>query len=79
MPNSLTSFKRRGAVLAGMLAACVVLVQCTSALPPPAATSSPAVIPSPSAASPSASAPPAPAGGFVEPITAAELGATWRP
>ena len=77
--SQLTSFKRRGAVLAEMLAAGVVLVQCTSALPPPAATPSPAVTPSPSAASSSASAPPAPAGGTVEPVTAAELGASWRP
>src|ERR1700740_849406 len=96
--SQLTSFKRRGAVLAEMLAAGVVLVQCTSALPPPAATPSPAVMPSPSAASSSASAPPAPAvlpspsapsssasappapaGGTVQPVTAAELGATWRP
>jgi D-alanyl-D-alanine carboxypeptidase len=102
--SQLTSFKRRGAVLAEMLAACVVLVQCTPALAPPAATPSPAVmpspsaasssasalpplaappspavIPSPSAASSSASAPPAPAGGTVEPVTATELGATWRP
>ena len=77
--SQLTSFKRRGAVLAEILAASVVLVQCTSALPAPPATPSPAVIPSPSAASSSASAPPAPAGGTVEPVTAAELGATWRP
>jgi hypothetical protein len=78
--SQLTSFKRRGAVLAEMLAAVVVLVQCTSALPPPAATPSSAVMPSPSAAASSASEPPAqPAGGSVEPVTAAELGASWRP
>jgi len=97
--SQLTSFKRRSAVLAEMLAAGVALVQCTSALPPPAATPSPAVTASPSAASSSAasssaasssaasssaasssaSAPPAPVGGTVEPVTAAELGATWRP
>jgi len=77
--SQLTSFKRRGAVLAAMLAAGVVLVQCTSALPPPAATPSPAVMPSPSAASSSASAPPAPAGRTGEPVTAAELGTSWRP
>jgi hypothetical protein len=77
--SQLTSFKRRGAVLAEMLAAGIVLVQCTSAPPPPAATPSPAVIPSRSAASSSTSAPPAPAGGTVEPVTAAELGASWRP
>jgi hypothetical protein len=77
--SQLTPFKRRGAVLAAMLAAGVVLVQCTSALPPPAATPSPAVMPSPSAASSSASARPAPAGGTGEPVTAAELGTSWRP
>ncbi len=77
--------ERRGAVLAELLAACVVLVQCTAAPPPPMATpSSPALISSPSPASPpaassSASTPPAPAGGTVEPVTAAELGTTWRP
>jgi hypothetical protein len=76
--SQLTSFKRRGAVLAEMLAAGVVLVQCTSALPPPAATPSPAVTPSPSAASSSASALPAPASGTVQPVTADELGTTWR-
>ncbi len=73
-----THLKRRGAVLAEMLAAGVVLVQCTSALPPPAASPSPAITRSPPAAS-SYSAPPAPAGGTVEPVTAAELGASWRP
>ena len=89
----MTLFERRGAVLAEMLAAAVVLVQCSAGQPPPAATPSPAARPSPSAASSSAaspsasappaassaSAPPAPAGGTVEPVTAAELGATWRP
>ncbi|MGO9154664.1 MAG: M15 family peptidase, partial [Mycobacterium sp.] len=75
----MTAFERRGAVLAEMLAAAVVLVHCTAGQPPPAATPSPAVTPSPSVASSSASAPPAPAGGTVEPVTAAELGASWRP
>jgi D-alanyl-D-alanine carboxypeptidase len=71
--------------MAQMLAAGVVLVQCTSAPSPPAATPSPAVEPSravtasPSATSSSSSASPAPAGATVEPVTAAELGATWRP
>jgi hypothetical protein len=78
--SQLTSFKRRVAVLAGMLAAGVVLVQCTAALPPLAATPSPSVTPSPSAAaSSSASAPPAPADATGRPVTAAELGASWRP
>jgi len=55
------------AVLAEILAASIVLVQCAGAPPPP-------VTPSPSA-----SAPPAPAVGTVKPVTAAELGASWRP
>jgi hypothetical protein len=57
-----------------MIAAGAVLVQCTAAPPPLAATASP-----PAAPSSSASAPPAPAGATVAPVTAAELGATWRP
>ena len=75
----LTRFERRGAAVAGMLAACLVLVQCTAAQPPPAATPTRSATPSPSAAAPSASAPSAPAGGTVEVVTAAELGASWRP
>lgn len=70
---------RGGAAAAGMLAACLVLVQCTAAHSPPAATPSRSATASPSAAVPSASAPPAPAGETVQPVTAAELGATWRP
>ena len=78
-------FKRRGAVLAEMLGASLLLVQCTVVPPPHAATPSPSATPSSSiAASPSAvasspSAPPAPPGATVESVTAAELGATWRP
>ena len=68
--------QRWGVALAGPLLAVVVLVQCGSPTPPPAATSSTAVTPSPS---PSAAAAPAPAGATVEPVTAAELGTTWRP
>ncbi|MGO8964566.1 MAG: M15 family peptidase, partial [Mycobacterium sp.] len=75
----MTPFERRGAVLAQMLAAGVVLVQCTAGQPPPAPAPSAAVTKPPSAASSSASAPAAPAGGTVEPVTAAELGASWRP
>jgi hypothetical protein len=61
-------------VLVGMMVAGVMLVQCTAALPPLVAR------PSPSAPSSSASAPPAaPAGGSVQPVTAADLGASWRP
>ena len=83
--SQLTSFNRRGAVLAEMLTAVVVLVQCTAATPPPAATPSRSATPpssatpsSSGAASSSASAPPA-LDPTVEPVTAAELGATWRP
>jgi len=72
-------FERRGAAVAGMLAACLTLVQCTAAQPPPAATPSGSARPSPSAAASSASVPSAPAGATVEPVTAAELGESWRP
>ena len=65
---------RRGAVLAEMLAAIVVLVQCSAPPPPHADTPSPSVT-----ASPSADEPPAPVGATVEPVTVAELGASWRP
>ena len=82
----MTPFERRRVVLAEMLVAVVVLVQCAAAPPPHAATPSPAVAPPPTvtpsptaAATSSAGAPPAPAGGVVEPVTAAELGTTWRP
>ena len=74
------SFERRVAVLAQVLAAVVVLVQCTAAPPPHAATPSPSVTPSSSAAAASsASAPPAPAVATVQGVTAGELGATWQP
>jgi hypothetical protein len=73
------SFKRVG-VPAQMLAAVVVLVQCSAAAPPQAATPSPSLTPSSSAAAASsASAPPAPVATAVQPVTATELGATWRP
>lgn len=77
--SQLTRFERRGAAVGGMLAACLVLVQCTAGPPPHAATPSPSTPPvSPPAAAP-ASPPPAPAGATVEPVTAADLGTTWRP
>jgi hypothetical protein len=72
-------FQRPGALLAEVLAAGVVLVQCTAA-PPHAAAPPPSATPSWSAAaSSSASPPPAPAGATVEPVSAGELGTTWRP
>jgi hypothetical protein len=71
--SQLTSSMRWVAVLVGMMAAGVLLVQCTAAPPPPVAR------PSPSAIASSAASPPAPAGGTVHPVTAAELGASWRP
>lgn len=81
----MTHFGRRGAVLAEMLTACVVLVHCTGG-PPQPATSLQAVTPSPSsaptlsiAAPSSASASPSPAAATEEPVTAAELGTSWRP
>ena len=72
---------RRIAALAVLATASAALMQCTSAPPPPPATSPPSVArPSPSfPAPPSASAPPAPAAATVHPVTAAELGASWRP
>lgn len=56
------------AVLAAT-AAGFVLVQCTGVPPPPAATPSP----------PAAPSPPAHSGPTVAPVTAADLGASWRP
>lgn len=57
-----------------MIAAAAVLVQCTTAPPPPAAASPPSAV-----ASTSESPPPPPAGATVDPVTAADLGASWRP
>jgi hypothetical protein len=51
-----------------------VLVQCSSARPPPAATSPPSV----GQSSPSATRPP-PAAPTIQPVTAADLGPSWRP
>ncbi|HEX5253191.1 MAG TPA: M15 family metallopeptidase [Mycobacterium sp.] len=53
------------------MAATLTATQCTAASPPPAARSSSAA----SSAGPSS----APAGSNVRPVTAAELGASWRP
>jgi len=76
----LRSFERRGVALAEALAAVVVLVGCAGAPPPRAATPSPSAAPSSSAAATSsARPPPAPVAKTVEPVTAAELGTTWRP
>lgn len=78
----MTPLGRRGALLAEVLAAAALLVQCTTAPPPRAATPSPSVAPSPApsiAVSSSADPPPPPARETVERVTAAELGATWRP
>jgi hypothetical protein len=57
-----------------MMAAGVVLAQCSAAPPPLVAGPS-----SSATASSAATAPPAPAGGTVQPVNAAELGASWRP
>ena len=51
-----------------------MLLQCTAAPPLSAVTPSPPATPSASV-----SAPPAPAGATVAPVTAVELGASWRP
>ena len=70
-----TLVRRSVAALAVMTAASVVPVQCTAAPPPPAAGPPPTP-----AASPPASAPPAPTDPpTIDPVTAAELGASWRP
>ena len=62
-----------------MTAASVVLVQCTAAPPPPAAGPPPPPAASPPASAPPV-APPAPADPpAIDPVTAAELGASWRP
>jgi hypothetical protein len=66
--------RRWVAVLVGMTAAGVVLVQCTAARPPHLASPS-----SSAAGSSAAGAPPPSAGGTVQPVTPAELGASWRP
>lgn len=68
----MTSGRRWVAVLAGMMAAGATLTQCTAAPAPPAAR--------PSSTASSAAAPSsAPAAGNVRPVTAAELGPSWRP
>lgn len=68
-------FRRRLAVMAEMTAAAAVIVRCATppAGAPPAATSPAAP------ASPSVTAPPTSAGSTVHPVTAVELGASWRP
>lgn len=68
------SVKRRGAVLAELLAASVVLVQCSTA--PAHQSSTPP--PSRAASSPAAAAPP-PAAATVQPVSAADLATTWQP
>jgi len=62
----LTSGRRWVAVLAGTLTAGTTLTQCGAAPPPPATR-------------PSSTASSAAAGSDVRPVTAAELGASWRP
>jgi hypothetical protein len=71
--RQVTSFTRRVAVLAEMIAAGAMLLQCTAAPPHLAAPPSPSIVTS------SVSVPPAPAGATVQPVTAADLGASWRP
>jgi D-alanyl-D-alanine carboxypeptidase len=75
---------RRIAALAVAATAGAVLVQCTSPPPPPAATSPPSVAEqSPSAPVPPPAPPPAtspaPAPATIEPVSAVDLGPTWRP
>ena len=61
-------------MLVSVMAAGVMLVQCTATLPHPVAGPPPS-----GTASSAASALPAPSGGTVQPVTAAELGTSWRP
>ena len=68
-----TTFRRRVAVLAEIIAAGAALPQCTTASPHLVATPSQSIVAS------SASPPAAPAGVSVGSVTAAELGASWRP
>jgi hypothetical protein len=76
---------RRIATLAVAATAGAVLVQCTVAPPPPAATSPPPATSPPSAARlPPAPPPPpatrpAPAAATIQPVSAADLGPSWRP
>jgi D-alanyl-D-alanine carboxypeptidase len=59
--------------IATLTVAVAVLVQCGSAPPPPAATSPPSVAP------PSSSAAPTAAPATIQPVSAADLGPSWRP
>ena len=71
------SIRQRVAALAEVIAAGAALVQCAAAPPPPAATASPSATSSLSSSSLASAAPP-PGGAAVAPVTAAELGASWR-
>ncbi|OBI42996.1 peptidase M15 [Mycobacterium colombiense] len=68
----MTFGRRWVAVLAGAMAAGATLTQCTAAPTPPASRPS-------SSKSSAAGAPSTPAASDVRPVTAAELGASWRP
>ncbi|OBK30687.1 peptidase M15 [Mycobacterium asiaticum] len=75
--------KRPVATVVHALVAIAVLVQCTAKVPPQAAPSAPPATPysSKTATAPSTptpTAPPSPAAATVQPVTAAELGTTWR-
>jgi hypothetical protein len=70
---------RRITRLAVLAAAGAVLLQCAPAPRPPAATPPPVVAAPSTPAPPPANAPSPPAAPTVRPVTAAELGATWRP
>lgn len=77
-----TLFKRAATKLALLTAGSAMLLQCTAAppTPPPAPAPSAATMsPSAAIASPAPTAPPAPAGATVQRVSAAELGASWRP
>ena len=74
-PNSRAAFfGRKLAILALLTAPGAALMQCAAAPPPPAAMPPPSAV-----ASPSTRAAPPPPAATVHPVTAAELGASWRP
>ncbi|RWA20913.1 M15 family metallopeptidase [Mycolicibacterium elephantis] len=75
--------RRRTRLATLAIAAAVVLPHCSSEPPPPAASEAPpppsTSVPAPPPPPPPPSPTPTPAGPAVHPVTAAELGPSWRP
>jgi D-alanyl-D-alanine carboxypeptidase len=67
-------FRRKVAVLAEVIAVGALALQCTAVPPPPVGIPPPSAVTSPFASTPSA-----PTAAGVHRVTAAELGASWRP